>query len=338
MSKKIFSVKVAFVLCLVFTLTTGYSSSAEKASSDKKTDPIVIKAGHVVDVKSAYHMGLVKLNELLQERLNGRYVLKIHPNSQLGGERDLVEGVSLGSINMAVSAGAVVANFVPSLDAAEVPYLIRSVKHADRVFLGDIGKQLMADIDAKGMKCLAIWESGFRNVSNNLRPINSVNDFKGMKIRTMETRMHQDLFRALDSVVVAMSWSEAYSALQQRAIDGVEPPTLLTYTLKVQEVCKNFAVTEHIYTSSPVLLSIKIWNSLSSEDQKIFMECAYDAGIYEREYNRKVEKECEENLAKAGVKITHPDKGPIIKKIEPLYKNYEAKYGDFINKVLAMDK
>lgn len=309
------------------------SQSETTAKEADSKDAVVIKVGHVVSEESSFHFGMEKFQELIAEKTQGRYQIEIYPNSQLGGERDLVEGVQMGTVGMTVVASSVMANFVPTLAAVDLPYLIRDQEHADQVFLGDVGNQFMADIDAAGMKCLTFWEVGFRNFQCNRNQVNSLADIKGMKVRTMENKIHQDIWRNWGADPVPMAFAESYTAMQQGALDAYEAPTLNCYTLNIQDVCKYFSTIEYVYTAAPVVISEEIWNAMSAEDQQIFLEAAMEAGTYEREENRRQEKDAEQKLADAGMEIAHPDKEEFAAACEPIYEKYDAEYGDIIRKI-----
>lgn len=313
--------------------STGAESQAATGKQSESKETIVIKTGHVVSEESSFHFGMEKFQELIAEKTQGRYKIELYPNSQLGGERDLVEGVQMGTVGMTVVASSVMANFVPSLAAVDLPYLIKDQEHADQVFLGEVGKQFMTDIDAAGMKCLTFWEVGFRNFQCNRNQVNSLADIKGMKVRTMENKIHQDIWRNWGADPVPMAFAESYTAMQQGALDAYEAPTLNCYTLNIQDVCKYFSTIEYVYTAAPVVISEEIWNAMSAEDQQIFLEAAMEAGTYEREENRRQEKDAEQKLAEAGMEIAHPDKEEFAAACEPIYEKYDAEYGDIIRKI-----
>lgn len=310
---------------------TANTGTVETSGSTTAT---VLKIGHVNTETSSYHIGLVKFKELIEERTEGRYVIEVYANSQLGGERDMCEGVQMGTVDGVLTASTVLANFVPELMPIDFPYLIRDYEHADKVYLGDIGKQFMTDIDNSGFKCLAIWENGFRCLSNNKRLINSVDDVAGLKIRVMENKMHQELWRALGADATTMSWGDAYTAVQQGAVDGLEVPAMLTNANRVADICKYYAVTNHLYTPIPLIISEASWNKMSPEDQKIFMDTAAEVGDYEREQNRQIEQESMGQLEADGMTITTPDLAPFREKCQTLYEEYNDQYGEILNAIL----
>ena len=329
MMKQIKSTAALFFLSLSLALFALPGISwAQKA--------VVIKAGHVVSTTDNYHLGLTRLAELIAERTGGRYKIEVYPNAQIGSERDLVEGIQLGSVGMCVVATAPVANFAPELGVVELPFLIRDFAHADRVFMGPIGQELCDKVSASaGVKCLGLWENGFRSMVNTKRPINSVDDIKGLKIRTMENAAHQALWKAIGADPVPMAWGDAYTAVQQGALDGLENAITLLYSLKTAEITKYLAVTEHLYSPAVVLMQERIWKKMNPEDQKIFMDTFAEVSIYEREVSRAAAAKAEEGLAAQGLQVTHPDKDGFRKASEGVKKELSKKFSDVVARIEA---
>lgn len=297
---------IVLVVIMCIGLLSGCGGGTDEAAT--ADTPTIIKAGHVLSTSSPYHLGMVKLAELIEERTEGRYVVELYPNGQIGNERDMIEGVQMGSLGMAIVASGPMANFAPELGVVDLPFLFRDYDHADKVFNGEIGQELMSEIDKAGFKALSMWENGFRNLTNNKREINSVADVKGLKIRTMENRMHQALWRELGVDPVPMAWGDAYTAMQQGAIDGQENPLPIILAMKVNEVNQYLAITEHVYAPAVLIMSGSMWDKVSDEDKAIIQECATEAGVYERTVAREQAVSAMDELADMGMIITHPDK------------------------------
>lgn len=298
--RSLFGAAMAFVV-----VGSGLSVTSAYAVSK----PMLIKVGHVVSKDSPYNIGAEKLRDIIKEKTNGRYVLQIYPNATIGSERDLIEGVQMGSVGIAITATAPMANFYDQLNCVEIPFLIQNYAHADKVFEGKIGEKLADEVTkAVGVKCLGFWENGFRSLVTRDRKVNSVADIKGLKIRTMENSYHQALWKALGADPTPMAWGDAYTAVQQGALDGLENAIVLLYSLKCGEITKYLAVTEHIYSAGIVVMNQDIWNSLSDADKVIFQAAFKEAGTYERSEARKQATAAEQGLAKQGLTVTHPDK------------------------------
>ena len=329
MQKQVKSMTALFFLsCAFLLLIMPDASLAQKQ--------VVIKAGHVVSTTDNYHLGLSRMAELIAERTGGRYKLEVYPNAQIGSERDLVEGIQLGSVGMCVVATAPVANFAPELGVVELPFLIRDFDHADRVFMGPIGQELCDKVSASaGVKCLGLWENGFRSLVNSKRPINSVEDIKGLKIRTMENSAHQALWKALGADPVPMAWGDAYTAVQQGALDGLENAITLLYSLKTAEITKHLAVTEHLYSPAVVLMQERIWKKMTPEDQKIFLDTFAEVSLYERQVSREAAGKAEDGLAAQGLAVTHPDKEGFRRATEGVKKDLGKKFSEVVARIEA---
>ena len=329
MMKKIKSTSIILCLSLAISMLAGPTL----ALAQKQT---VIKAGHVVSTMDNYHLGLTRLAELIAERTDGRYKIEVYPNAQIGSERDLVEGIQLGSVGMCVVATAPVANFAPELGVVELPFLIRDFEHADRVFMGPIGQELCDKVSASaGVKCLGLWENGFRSMVNSKRPIKTVEDIKGLKIRTMENSAHQALWKALGADPVPMAWGDAYTAVQQGALDGLENAITLLYSLKTAEITKHLAVTEHLYSPAVVLMQEGLWKKMSSEDQKIFQDTFAEVSVYERVVSRDAAAKAESGLAEQGLEVTHPDKEGFRQATEQVKKDLSKKFTEVVARIEA---
>jgi len=337
-SKKLMAILMALSVS-VFTAGCGGSDSkptngGKPAATNSVT---MIKLGHVNGVDSPNQIAATKLNELLKTKLP-KYQIEIHPSGQLGGERDMIESVQMGTLDMVITATTPLANFVPSMNVGELLYLIQNYAHADKVYQGDIGKSWLNDCTKAGMKGLGYTEVGFRMLCTNKKPVNSIDDLKGMKLRVMENEMHVNGWRAMGCDAVTMSWPDAYAGVQQGTIDAVEVPYTLIIANSVQDVCKYIAETSHIYTAQCMLMSNSAWNKMSPEDQKIFQECATEACKAGRDEARKQTDVCKQKCIDKGVKITQPDLAPFRARASELYKKYEQQYGPQIKAIQSLAK
>lgn len=228
-------------------------------------------------------MSAKKLGEILNEKAPGKWQINVHPNSTLGGAAELVESIQMGNVDMACPATSFLANYVPSIGVLDLPYMFTNTSEAYAVLDGDVGQQLAADVEAVGIKCLSYWEVGFRCIANSARPINSVEDVSGLRLRIMSNEIHQALFSALGVDPVPMGLADALVANQQGTIDGMDNPMSGLYTTSVYEFDKYIAVTNHVYTAQAVIMSNKAWSSMTPDDQAIFMEAVKEATEFDRE-------------------------------------------------------
>ncbi|MCX8117990.1 MAG: TRAP transporter substrate-binding protein [Desulfobacterota bacterium] len=289
---------------------------------------MTLKLAHMVSTSAHYHVGSVELARLVQERTKGAVKIDIFPAGQLGkGERELVEGLQIGTIDLVVTSTGPMGGFVPQMLVVDLPFLFRDNSHVDKVLDGPIGEGLLKELEKAGIKGIAFWENGFRNLTNNKRPVNRPEDVRGLKLRTMENEVHMEAFRNLGADPTPMAWGEVYTALQQGVIDGQENPIGIIRTHKIYEVNKHLALTGHVYSPALLLMNDKKFKGLSPDFQKIFVEAGREAAKFERRFNRESEAKWLEELKGFGMLITTPEKSAFQKATEPTYKKYEGRFG-----------
>jgi len=310
-------------------------AAAESSGQAAPEGAITLRMSQASAADGAIGLSMEKFKELIEEKTGGRYSISTFHNGQLGSERDNIEGCQMGNLDIAVVNQAPLSNFVSEIAAVDLPYVITGPEHADKVFLGEVGDGFLEKLGTTGIHGLTIWESGFRNLTNSKKEVNSVEDVKGLRIRVMENKIHQDLWKELGADPVAMAWSEAYTALQQNAIDGQENPATVIDKNNVVEVNKNMAITQHVYSTVFIIMSPKAWNALSPEDQAIFKEAALEAGQFERELSRKMDTEAIETLKSKGMVVTYPDKQGFIDATAALRERYGKDFADTLAKIEA---
>ena len=225
-------------------------------------------------------VGAQKFADLIKERTNGRIEIKIYPANQLGkGEREMTEGIQQGAIDLLVTSTGPLGGFSPSINILDFPFLFRDFNHVDLVMDGPIGRKLLDDFEKANIKALAFWENGFRHLTNSKRPVIKVEDGKGLKIRTMENKVHLAAWKDAGLNPTPMAWGEVFTALQQGVIDGQENPIAVYYSSKLWDAGqKNFSLTAHVYSPSPFLMSKKTFDAMPKEDQELFLKTAYGSG------------------------------------------------------------
>lgn len=298
--------------------------------------PAILKLGHAVAVEHPYHLGAVRFGELVAQRTNNKVKVDVYPSTQLGNERDMVEGLQLGTIDLVVTSTGPLGGFVPKMFVVDLPFLFRDREHAYKVLDGPIGRDLMDAFSAKGIKGLAFWENGFRQITNNVRAIEKPEDLKGIKIRTMENKVHLASFKAFGASPTPMAWSEVYTALQQKTIDAQENPVAIIYHQKIYEVQKYLTLTGHFYSPTPLLMSSKAFDSLPKEAQKVFMDTAIECATYERNLLRDSEAKQIAEVKAKGMQVTAPNKKPFQDAAASVYKEFEGQFGkETIDKIIA---
>lgn len=327
--------KVLAVMLCVMVFLVGCAGNKNENNGEAK-EPIALRMSQTSAADGAVGQSMEKFAELVEEKTEGRYTIDTFHNGQLGSERDNIESVQFGNLDIAVVNQAPLSNFVPEIAAADLPYVITSTEHADKVFLGDIGNGFLDGLGTAGIKGLTIWESGFRNLTNSKKEVNSAADAKGLRIRVMENQIHQDLWKALGTDPVAMAWGDAYTALQQGAIDGQENPATVIDKNNVVEVNKNMAITEHVYSTVFIIMSMERWESINEQDQQAIMEAVLEAGIYERELSRQMDKEAITTLESNGMKVTYPDKQEFINASQSVRDKYGKEFAETLKQIEAL--
>ena len=297
---------------------------------------IVIRMAQASAADGAIGLSMDNFAKDVEEKSNGRIVVHTFHNGQLGTERENIESVQMGNLDIAVVNQSVLVNFFPDIAVFDLPYTITSAEHADKVFLGEIGQSFLNKLSEVRLHGLAIWESGFRNLTNSKREVNTADDVKGLRIRVMENKIHQDLWGALGADPVPMSWSDAYTGMQQGAIDGQENPATVIDKNNVVEVNKNMAMTEHCYSTVFLVMAPKTWDRLSPEDQKLITDCMNKASLDERALSRKMDKEAITTLESKGMVVTYPDKSLFIERSKPVREFYSKDFPELAAKIEAL--
>jgi tripartite ATP-independent transporter DctP family solute receptor len=222
------------------------------------------------------HKALVFFADKLAERTNGDVKITLYPAGQLGGEKDFVEGVKLGSIELTKVSSAVMGQYSPTLQVVSLPFIWRDANHQHKVMQGEIGQKLAADTEQYGFKSLAYMDAGFRSITTVKFPIYNPGNLKGVKIRVMQSQPLIDTINAFGAIAVPMSQTEVYTALQTKVIDGWEnnEPTVLSFNM--QEVCKYFSYTRHSSIPDTLVMNKKLFDSLPKEIQDAIVQTAKD--------------------------------------------------------------
>jgi tripartite ATP-independent transporter DctP family solute receptor len=288
---------------------------------------IQLKLATVTPDHHAYTMGAKEFANLIKEATNGEIIIKVYGGGQLGqGERELLEGLQLGTIDLAVTATGPVSNFVENMGVVDLPFLFTNNALVDMVLDGPIGRELLDGLETAHIKGLAFFENGFRNFTNSKRPLLGPQDFKGLKFRTMENPVHLASVRQLGAQAVPMSWGEVYTSLQTGVIDGQENPIAIIYAFKLSEVQKYLSLTGHFYSPAPLSMSLNAFNGLPPEYQKVFMDAALKAAAYERKLIRDNEAKQLEELKAQGMVVSTVDKAPFTEAMSPVYDQFGKKY------------
>ncbi|HCL90589.1 MAG TPA: C4-dicarboxylate ABC transporter substrate-binding protein [Candidatus Atribacteria bacterium] len=287
----------------------------------------VLKLGHIANPEKPYAQAAVKFAELVKEKTNGEVEIQIFPSSQLGNQRDLVEGLTFGTVDMTLTSTAVLANFLPKMAIFDLPFIFRDIPHTYKA-LDTIGMEMGKDLEAKGMKLLAFFENGVRHLTNNIRPVRTPEDMKGLKIRVMEQPVYIEMMKALGANPTPMAFGELFTALQQGTVDGQENPVSHIWTKRFFEVQKYISLTGHTYSAEPLLISMITWNKLSPEYQEAIMQSAVEALDWHRSKCVELDKGFWKNVIESGkCEIIEVDKEPFRKATAVVWKMFEDQVG-----------
>jgi tripartite ATP-independent transporter DctP family solute receptor len=275
--------KKSIVLFIVMIVLVGFLFAAGQSESK---GPVVLKLGHGAQASHPLQLTSEKFASIVKEKTEGRVDIQVFPNTQLGEERDMVEGLQLGTVDFVITSSGPIVSFVPEVGVVDLPFLFTSSEHAYKVLDGEIGQNLLSKFDDKGIIGLSFMENGWRSISSN-KKIMSPSDLKGLKLRTMQNKVHMSAFSALGSSPLPMAWGEVYTSLQQGVIDGQENPPVIIATNALWEVQDYYALTRHFYTPYLFLMSKISASKISEADLAIIKEAAKEVTEYERALKKK---------------------------------------------------
>ncbi len=309
-------------IALCFTVLLALSSLAQAGT--------ILRYGLEINRSDMQYLGATRFAELLKERSNGEIEVRLYPDNTLGNATALIAGVRAGTIDIEMSGNVMFAGLAKELQVVDLPYLFKDYDHVDRVLTGEIGKYLLDALEQYDLKGLGFWEVGFRHITNSRHEIHEPADVSGLKIRIAPNPYHMQLFRILGANPVAMPLGEVYTAMETKSIDGQEQPLGVCWSGKYHEVQKHLSLTKHAYTASCVVMNKDKFYSFSPEMQKIILECAAEAGEYEKKLVRDLESEIVENLKKLGHPVVeNPNVEAFRQAIQgPVYEAYIKENGD----------
>jgi len=288
----------------------------------------VMNIGFTLSPDSHYGKGAQVFAQEMDRLSNGKFEIKIKSSGVLGGERDVIEGLQFGTIDLTISSTGPVGNFVPEVYALDFPFLFTGYEHAHRILDGKIGNDLLAKFEPKGLIGLAWSENGFRHLTNSKHPVTTPADLAGLKIRTMENEVHMSAFNDLKAAPTPMSFTELFTALQQGTVDGQENPIPVITTSKFYEVQSYLTLTGHVYSPAVILMSKTSWSQLNDTEKQWFKTAAAASAKATRSAVSTMEKEGIELIKAAGVQVVeNVDKKEFSDAIAPTYKKYSVKYG-----------
>ena len=295
----------------------------------------ILKIGYATNKESHYGVGSTVFCDEVEKGTQGRYKCQQFPSSALGGEREQIEAVQLGTQDLVNTSTGPVGNFVPEVKIVDIPFLFRDYDHARKVMDGPIGQDILTKFPSKGIIALGWTENGFRHMTNSKRDIVKPGDAAGLKMRTMENKVHMDGYRTFGILPTPMAFPELFGALQQGTVDGQENPIPVILASKFSQVQKHLSLTGHVYSPALLLLSPKTWNKLTDADKKVFQDAAKKAGAAQRKKVNDDENTGIAQLEKEGMTVTKVVDGQAFRDaLRPAYLAYAKEFGaDNIKKI-----
>ncbi len=307
------------------------------ASAQAQTNVVV---GHALSVESHYGVGAQAFIDTLTELSGGAFTGEQAPASQLGGERDMIEGLQIGSLDLVITSTGPLGNFVPEALALDLPFLFRDYDHARTTLDGEIGQELLDQMRDADLVGLAWTENGFRHVTNSQRPIRTPEDLGGLRLRTMENRVHMAAFEGMGAAPTPMAWPEVFGALQQGVVDGQENPITVITAARFWEVQGYVTLTGHVYSPAIVLASPILFDGLTEEEQGWFLEAARASAAATRAEVDRLEREGVELMRANGMDvITEIDRAPFQElAAEASWSVFTDRFGtDMLERIAAVE-
>ena len=315
---------IFLLLCSLLTL-----SGCRDKASQKRT----LKLAHCLDTTHPVHKTMVHIAERVREKSDGNLTIEIFPGGQLGSEKECIEALQLGYLAMTKTSTSPMEAFIPRMKVFAVPYLFDNGEHFWKAALGPIGTELLDAGQDKFLKGLCYFDAGARRKKKK-KPINSPKDLEGMKIRVQKSAMSMNMIKAMGGSPTPISWGELYTSLDQGVVDGAEnnPPSF--HTSRHYEICIYYSLDEHTRVPDMLVVSTKIWNTLTPQQQNIITEVIEESNEYGRRLWAEAENEAMRVVQEAGVKVIRPDKGPFQESVRSIWQEFEGtEVGKLIDKI-----
>lgn len=304
---------VAALACGLATAQDIKERSFKLAQQNPKGHPVV--------------MGAEKFAEIVAAKSGGKMKINLFPGGVLGGDQQTVSALQGGTIEMTMLNSGILASQVKDFEVFDFPFIFANAKEADAVVDGPLGRKLHAKLAEKGIVGLDFFELGFRNITNNKRAINKVEDLDGLKLRVIANAINVDWVKAVGANPTPMAFPEVYAALEAKAIDGQENPLSVILSNKFAEVQKHLVLSNHQYNPQSLIISKKVWDTLSPAEQKILQDAADEASVYQRKVSRDAAASTLDQLKKAGMQVTElsaAEQAKLREKFKPVIDKHGA--------------
>jgi len=308
--------QVAYGLTLLVLSAFGAGCHSEEGAR-------VLKMAHALGPSHPVHQAIEHLDERLQAKSDGALRLDIYPNAQLGSERQLLELLQAGSLDIVKVSSAVMEGFVPAYKVFGLPYLFRNDDHRYAVMEGPIGRHILMASREVGLRGLTFYDAGTRSFYTNRTPIRTPDDLRGLKIRTMNSPVSIRMVNQMGGSATPIAFGELYTALQQGIVDGAENNLPSFHLTNHYELCGYYSLDEHTAPQDVLLTSSRLWNRLTHQQRTWLQEAATESAVRQKALWQEAQAEALEAIREAGVEIVRPDKSPFIESAQPVYRYYQ---------------
>jgi len=307
-------------ILVISALLTGHALAQGKPQSMRLSSAII---------EDSHYGALARtFAQEVAQRTNGRIQIMNFHAGALGGERETLEAVQLGTQELTLISSGPVPNFVPETRILDVPFLFRDYQHARTVLDGEIGQNLLAKFESKGMKALGWCDNGFRHMTNNRRAVHTPADLKGLKLRTMENPIHIQAYKAFGIIPTPMAFTELFTALQQGTVDGQENPLSVISASKFDQVQKHLSLTSHAFSPCVLVMNKQVWDKLSDDDKVVFQEAARAGIAANRARVDRDEREAVGSLRANGMEVLENiDQAQFLGALSAVYKDFSRQFG-----------
>jgi tripartite ATP-independent transporter DctP family solute receptor len=336
---------LVFLLVSILVITgCGRPKDSAKTSGEGGNKEVhTIRIAYLVSEEQSSHLAAVTYKEKLEKESDGRLKVELYPNGQLyPSDREAIEAVQLGNIEMTIPALAPLASFNKKFLVFDLPFLFNNHEAAYKALDGELGQELLKELEKNDLKGLVFAENGFRNMSNNTGAIEKPEDLQGLKFRTLENPVHTDTFKSFGANASPFAFGELYTALQQKTYDAMEAPISLYYTNKFYEVQDYLTMTGHVYAATILLMNNDFYNGLPKDLQELVVKASEEYRTEQRELAQKQDVEFLEKLKETGMKVnelTTEQREQFREAAKSVYDQYVPEIGeDLVNKALDANK
>jgi tripartite ATP-independent transporter DctP family solute receptor len=323
--------KIAFPLLIAAAMLAHGTAVAQ---------PVELKLGHVGEPGSLFQMSADEYAKRVNEKLAGKVKVVTYGSSQLGGDKEMIQKLKLGTIEMALPS-TVMTSEVDLFGIFELPYIVKDRAHMARIEKDVFWPTLAPETEKKGLKVLAVWENGYRHITNNKKPVKVPEDLKGFKLRVPEGKWRVKMFQEYGANPSPMKFSELFTALQTGVMDGQENPFTQIYSAKLQEVQKYLSLSGHVYTPAYLLVGSRKYATLPADVRKVLEDTARETQAFVYTTAAKQETELLEKLKQAGMQVNEVDKNAFIAASKGIYDEFGKEVAGakpLIDKAVALGK